>query len=68
MINPVVVNADVVTVPVKVGDALAAFKSTYDLFVNCVDDVGAIVDVGKFVLYAFVPVHVLVPDKIPVPA
>ena len=26
MINPVVVNADVVTVPVKVGDALAAFK------------------------------------------
>ena len=26
VINPVVVNADVVTVPVKVGDALASFK------------------------------------------
>ena len=41
--------------------------SAYVLVTNCVPNVGVNVDVGKFVLYAFVPVHVLVPDNIPDP-
>ena len=55
------------TVPVNVGDVNDAFESAYILVTKCVSNVGVSVDVGKLVLYAFVPVHVFDPDNIPVP-
>ena len=58
----------IVTISVKVGDANGVFKSTYALFVKCDVVVGVNVDVGKFVLYVFVPVQVFVPERMPVPA
>jgi hypothetical protein len=66
-VEPVAVNPAVVNVPVKVGDAKGAFKSTYALFVNAPVDPGCNVDVGKFVLNVFVPVQVLDKPNMSVP-
>ena len=66
--KPFIVNPPVVLIPVNVLLPLKlAFVSAYVLVTNCVPIVGVNVDVGKFVLYAFVPVHALVPDNIPDP-